>query len=167
MKYTLIEDYYVSGLGEFLEGDFEKDSDILLKNTDYKSESFENKCEKIEYLIEQFGSDEDVICEALEVKYPNKDFFTLCDFIEGNMGSFRIRIWKLEKPVLNNYIIYDDMREIKHLCVSLKLTLLEFKTLMRKLQMDYEFATEDEYFKELSKLDPNYKNFEFEKIPLW
>lgn len=48
----------------------------------------------IESLIEEYGSDEDLISEALDIEYPPNKHFTLLDFDE-NDNMFRVRAWEV------------------------------------------------------------------------
>ena len=46
---------------------------------------------EVEELIEEFGSDEDLINNLISKKYSEDKYFTLVDYINDN---FKIRIWK-------------------------------------------------------------------------
>jgi hypothetical protein len=49
----------------------------------------------IEEMIDDFGSDQDLIEHYLNKKYPKTKYFVLIDYDDDNMGSFHIRVWHL------------------------------------------------------------------------
>ncbi len=49
-------------------------------------------------MINEYGSDHDLICAKLDEKYPEDKYFVLVDYIDdNNMGYFHIRVWELDK----------------------------------------------------------------------
>ena len=52
--------------------------------------------DEITELINEYGSDQDLITSMVNEKYPEDKYFVLIDYIEdGNLGYFHIRIWEL------------------------------------------------------------------------
>lgn len=49
----------------------------------------------VDSLIEEYGSDMDLIAFVLSEIYPANQYLTLIDFHEDNVGSFQIRVWKV------------------------------------------------------------------------
>lgn len=94
MEWEEIQNYKVGSAYEFLEAD---EIDLLL--SDCKEQPNNTKrIEVIEWLIQEYGSDADVIQAVIEKKYPNGNYFWLCDFIDDSKRQeeyFHIRVWKL------------------------------------------------------------------------
>ena len=49
---------------------------------------------EIEDMIENYGSDHELIEGELKKKYHKKDYFVLVDYIDDDNGYFHIRIWE-------------------------------------------------------------------------
>ena len=87
MKLILIKDYCVSDAWAF--------AWAFLSNNKPYSDNFYKKVEK---LVNEYGSDENLINDYLRKKYNKNKYFVLCDYIDdNNNGYFRIRIWKFFK----------------------------------------------------------------------
>jgi len=55
----------------------------------------DEKHEIVNKLIEEHGSDHDLINYRLNKKYPDNKYFVLVDYVDDrNMGYFHIRVWK-------------------------------------------------------------------------
>ena len=51
--------------------------------------------EEIDRLIEEYGSDDDLIQHCLSEQYPETKYFVLVDYIDDrNNGYFHIRVWE-------------------------------------------------------------------------
>ena len=98
MEWEEICDYNVSGAYDFLTVE---DIAFLLK--DCKEKPTPNgEFDIVDFLVESYGSDADVIQTVIEKKYPNGKYFWLCDFIDDEKRQedyFHIRVWKLNNSV--------------------------------------------------------------------
>lgn len=51
--------------------------------------------DEVTELIDEYGSDHDLICAKLDEQYPEDKYFVLVDYIDDrNMGYFHIRVWE-------------------------------------------------------------------------
>ena len=66
--------------------DYEEDSAYSY----YKDKPYD----EVTNLIEKYGSDEDLIKDDLNKRYPEDKYFVLIDYFQDNNGYFRIRVWK-------------------------------------------------------------------------
>lgn len=64
---------------------WEENAFTFLKDKDF---------DKVEEMIDEYGSDEELIGGKLMEKYPEDKYFVLVDYIDENNGYFRIRVWK-------------------------------------------------------------------------
>jgi len=72
-KMELLEDYTAASAYEYYKGRYED--------------------EKITKLIDEYGSDQELIEHELNENYPEKEYFILLDYNEEG-EYFRIRVWK-------------------------------------------------------------------------
>lgn len=94
MEWKQIHNYKVFSAYDFLTAE---DITILIHDCKEKPTSVEVS-EVVTWLIEQYGSDSDIIRVTLEKKFPGCRYFWLCDFIDESKRQeeqFHIRVWEL------------------------------------------------------------------------
>ena len=95
MEWETICDYNVCGAYDFLTAE---DIAFLLKDCKEKPTPT-GEFDIVDFLLEAYGSDADVIQTVIEKKYPNGEYFWLCDLIEDNKRQedyFHVRVWRLK-----------------------------------------------------------------------
>ena len=98
MEWDKIYDDKVCSAYEFLDS---VEIDLLLSNCEEKPNTTE-RIEVIEWLIQEYGSDADVIQAVIEKKYPYGRYFWLCDYIDDTKRQeeyFHVRVWELKPTV--------------------------------------------------------------------
>ena len=101
MEWEEICDYTVSSAYEFLNAE---DIAFLLKGCK-ESPTPTGEFDMVDFLVESYGSDADVIQTIIEKKFPNGKYFWLCDFIDDEKRQeeyFHIRVWELNDSVKEN-----------------------------------------------------------------
>ena len=89
----LIEDFETGSLYSFLRDMNEKKAWKIMEKQ-YGKIVNSDDFDEFDNVIDFYMSDADGINQILEEIYPNNKYFIVIDFIEENMGSFRIRVCK-------------------------------------------------------------------------
>ena len=87
----LIEDYYTSSAWSFMvegNGLDEEETLNLFERMGIDKKKFDDGTDGQGY------SDEDIIHEFMDARFPEREYFVLLDYIDDNDGYFHIRVWK-------------------------------------------------------------------------
>lgn len=92
----MVDDYYNSAF-DF----FKKNKDVLVEiaklNKDkLKGFDLTDETGLVSELVDIYSSDSDLFNEWIELRYSDKEYFTLIDYDE-HYGEFRVRVWKYEE----------------------------------------------------------------------